>query len=46
MKNNMDKKMNQNAVRENMTTVELCKDKETVLKESIAMGVSNLICLR
>ena len=46
MMKNTDKEMNKNAVMENMTTAELCKDRENVLKESIAMGISNLICLR
>ena len=46
MNKRIDKRINKNAVEENMTTAELCKDRENVLKESIAMGISNLICLR
>ena len=46
MKKSIDKKINTNAVKENMVTAELCKNSEIVLKESIAMGLANLICLR
>lgn len=46
MKKNTDKELNKNAVRENMTTAELCKNSEIVLKESIAVGIANLVCLR
>ena len=46
MMKNTDKEMNRNAVMENMTTAELCKTAENVLKESIAVGVANTICLR
>ena len=46
MMKNTDKEMNRNAVMENRKNAELCKTAENVLKESIAVGVANTICLR
>ena len=40
MMQNIDTKMNRNAIMENT------KNAENVLKESIAMGIANAICLR
>ena len=46
MMQNIDTKMNRNAVMENTKNAELCKNAENVLKESIAIGIANAICLR
>ena len=46
MMKNIDTKMNKKAVMENRKNAELCKGTENVLKESIALGIANTICLR
>ena len=46
MMQNIETKMNKNAVIENKKTAELCKKSGNVLKESIAIGIANTICLR
>ena len=46
MMKNVDTKMNKNAVMENRKNDELCRGTENVLKESIALGIANMVCLR